>query len=744
MKSRSTGSPRLKHETLAIVGSFVATLTLFLPSTVHLTDSVEFSNTYRFLLLTSLCLGVALALSMFLGLFILKRISQTLLVRSLALLFALTCLVWLQGNFLLWPYGVLDGREIPWKSMSTYGFVDGSIWLAVIVAALVASRRVLRVAPRACALLVAVQLVYCGILIAGKPEVPSFKRYAIDEREKFVFSQQKNVIVLVLDSLATGVFMEVVRQSPAAAKPFDGFTHFRNSLGSFPFTELSVASMLTGRCYDNSMPFEEWKRVAFTSQSLPKVLKSAGWRVDVFPKLSFSLYYSEDIASNLVRGLSFRERLRDVAPVYDVALFRAVPHFLRRLVYNNQEWVFRRLLERFLADSQPERPKRDAIPRVLRAEGSAKPPTPRARYAAHAYGSSDAKFVDAALSESTIDTTRPAFKFYHWSGAHVPLTLNEKLRYEPMEVNRPNHIRTATAVLELTGVFLDHLRALGIYENSLIFVVGDHGPGVQGVPFVLQPGMRLEAGAGAVVEPFKTAALPLILVKPFGAKGPLVVSDAPVSLIDIPATVFASLGMTAETQGVSMFALSETQARRRRFYNYSEQGYYSYYGDMTEFLIDGYGWQDTSWQRSGRVLTKNGVVWRRTPAVGQELLFGDHAALDVFAQGFHHVEYAGKTPFHWTDGAASIRVPIDSTRRPTTLSLGVMFPGEPGMRLQVLLDECEVASESIPGEGWSKDIPLGHCAPTGRWTTIRFLSETVRPGSDRRSLGVALTRVVLR
>lgn len=611
MEDSSQATSPLRAQAVSIVAFLVTTLTVFLPSTVYLGEPREFTNTFGDLLLVCLCLSTALALLLWLGLFLLRWAGQAWLVRALALLCGLGFLVWLQGNFLIWPYGVLDGRDIPWAAMKKYGYIDGSVWLAVIIAAVFFSRTVVRIGARVSVVLVVVQLVYGGVLFARQPEVPSFKRYMVDERNKFAFSQQKNVIVLVLDSFPTDVFMEIVRTTPRLAAPFGGFTHFRNSLGTFPFTELSVASILTGQYYDNSMPYEKWKKKAFTVQSLPSALKSAGWRVDLFPVMSHSLYYSDEVASNFVKGRPFVETLRGVASVCDIALFRAVPHFLRELVNNDQKWV----LAQILADPKVRRPRREAIVRAVSASGPTKPPTPQTRFSSRAYASSVIRFVDAALSTSTLDTSPGTFKFFHWGIPHRPLVLDENLQYRRMETNRRNYVRYATAGIKLVGLFLDHLRALGVYDNSLIFIVGDHGPAFQPVLFAVQPGMRLADQARAIGASFKVAALPLMLVKPYGASGVLTVSDAPVSLIDIPATVFASMGMRTQTQGTSVFSVSETQARDRRFYWYGARDIHSYFGEMTEYIVSGYGWQDTSWRRSGRVLTKNGVVWRRTRAV---------------------------------------------------------------------------------------------------------------------------------
>lgn len=594
---------RRRGAAIAVVAALVMTPTLFLPSTVYLTNSPELSATYADVVASGLCLGVALALLLWLGLFILGRVAPAWRVHALALLCGLALLVWLQGNFLLWPYGPLDGRDIPWPAMRKYGYIDGGVWLAALAAVLAFPRRVVRAAARVGLSLILVQLAYCGVLLSRQPETPSFKRYTVDGRNRFVFSPERNVVVIVLDSFPTDVFAEIARGSPGLASEFDGFTHYRNAVGSFPYTELSVASILTGRYYDNSVPVEQWRREAFTSGSLPRVLKAAGWRVDLFPLLSYSLYYSEDIASNFVPGLPFRRRLADVALVYDISLFRAVPHFLRRQVYNDQKWVISRRLE--AAGMTPA-----STPGLHPPQGRVTAPGRPQRFSPGAYASADVRFIDEALSHSVLGDARSAFKFYHLVAPHTPLILNEELQFEPMAVSRQNYKRYATAALKLVGLFLDRIRELGIYDGTLIFVVGDHGGGNVPVPFVLQPGMPLEEGARTVRNRFQVAALPLMLFKPFGGRGSPRACDAPVSLIDVPPTVFASLGMTAHTEGRSVLSVGETEERERRFFTYEGRDIFSHYGRMREYLVSGYGWQRKSWRPSGRVLTKDGVVWR--------------------------------------------------------------------------------------------------------------------------------------
>jgi hypothetical protein len=135
------------------------------------------------------------------------------------------------------------------------------------------------------------------------------------------------------------------------------------------------------------------------------------------------------------------------------------------------------------------------------------------------------------------------------------------------------------------------------------FIVGDHGAGFQGQELHLGPGMPGAKEGDALTQPARINALPLILVKSFGAAGALRTSDAPVSLSDIPATAFQALGLDVDAPGASMFAVDPHAARERRYLMYSGRDIYSYYGNMDEYLVSGPGWVDGSWRRSGKVFT---------------------------------------------------------------------------------------------------------------------------------------------
>jgi hypothetical protein len=591
---------------LPVIAFFLLTLFIFIPGTIYLTNSLEFTNGYLNLVLVGTCLSLVFALVFWLIFMALRAAGSRFLEKGLALLFSVAFLVWLQANFLLWKYGPLDGRIIDWSKLKIYGYIDSVIWIGLLMAALIFSPFFIRIAKKICLILIFIQLSYGMFLFFNQPKIPSFQQFSVDTTKKFNFSKNKNVILVILDSFPTDVFQEIIQRNPSLAEDFDGFTYYRNSLGGYPFTELSVALILTGKYYDNSMPFEEWKKDAYMSASIPHVLKSAGWEVDVYPKVSYSLYYSDGLASNFIKGVSVAEKMFNIAQIYDLTLFRCLPHFIKPYIYNNQTWLFKRLSATIMGNGYATHKlhsTRNTGPESMKKLRRRHLFTRRAFWQ-----SADIQFISQMLAGSTTTDTPGTFKFYHLGMPHLPLLLDENINYRPMPVNRQNYTRYATAAVKLMITFLEHLQEMGIYENSLVFIMGDHGAGGQQQKFVLQPGMPTVPGQHIVTDQMRISALPLILFKPSAAHGKLQISDAPVSLGDVQATVFSDLGLPANTAGTPMRALDQSSLRERRFFRYSGRDIFSYYGDMVEYFVTGFGWLDESWRPSGRIFTSHGVA----------------------------------------------------------------------------------------------------------------------------------------
>lgn len=596
----------------ALSAAFLFSLTLcfFGPSQLYWTNLSYFGYFY------SQLLPYSISSSVFVGVlvaFILVRLRGAFHQKAVSCIFAVGLLLWVQGNILVWNCGALDGRNIIWEDFLYRGLLDSAVWVAVIGVCFFKDAFIYRHIRLGCFLLIVVQLITLGITYTNASPQPLCKYYTVSDKNKFDFSKEKNVIILVLDAFRSDIFQEIIREDSSYADIFEGFTFFRNSVSGYPATRLSIPHMLTGQYYDNSMPFTEWKEKAYTSTSIPKQLKDEGYRADVFPFEPATLHYSSDIADNFVINESSRLAAADVGFMFDLALFRHVPIFLKQRIYDHQKWFLKQVF--FKLDQRTCRPHSD-------------------RFSSEAFQQSpDIRFIDDMLKQANTNSIQPAFKFYHLSLPHRPIILNENLELARLNGTRHNYKNYAKASLRITELFLEKLKEINAFENSMIFVVSDHG-----VPYFQSKSAN---SMGLMDMRGLQSALPmglnLFLVKPFGQSGGEVkISDAPVVLSDIACTILASESKTGcnVPQGRNVFELDESSSRKRRFlyYNYLEFSP-PFFGNMIEFNISGQACEENSWNETHRMFTPNGIVDYSPAASGEErmeITFGKEGNSSIY------------------------------------------------------------------------------------------------------------------
>ena len=176
-------------------------------------------------------------------------------------------------------------------------------------------------------------------------------------------------------------------------------------------------------------------------------------------------------------------------------------------------------------------------------------------------------------------------------------------------------------VIGIIQSFLNKLRELNVYDRSLVIIMGDHGSG-RTKDMWIQPSNPDQVAFNIN----KARGCPLLLVKPLqpvGGSRPrrLQVSSAPVTLMDIPPTILAALGINESRRKVEgsnagsdeqlaipfrprpLFSISETGTRPRRYDAYAWTGFRpSYLPPITEYIVDGDVWRDGDW-RKGRTFS---------------------------------------------------------------------------------------------------------------------------------------------
>ncbi|MDD5556648.1 MAG: sulfatase-like hydrolase/transferase [bacterium] len=596
---RAPGGPT-PDGVLPAAALLAATLCLFGPLFIYYTNLPEYPFFARDII-PHLAVAALFCASL---IFLLTRLLPPGQRRRIAgLLIAISYLLWIQGNIIGWWQGVLDGSEIRWEALRLQGVLDGALWIAVCAAALLGSRFLSRTARGWCAALSLVQALGLVHLIYESPKELSSNGYWADTRVLPSFSPENNVILIVPDGFQNDLFQSIIGEDSRHRDVFDGFTFFRNALGGFPMTNPSVPLMMTGLYYDNTVPIQTFIRSAYHSRSLPTVLKENGYQVHVTNTAMRTFEMS--IASNTkIQPWRALVNMNNLAHLYDVTLLRYLPTAAKRRVWTG----YSGLIERWVDDYMVRGGKGDlgAVgPALHREVGPFEEMILRA----------DARFA------------QPTFKYFHVMIPGWPFTLNERLEYEEMPWVGASYRRQAIATLRLLEKYLGVLRDIGVYDNSMIVIAADHGQGYQFPPTAdMLQRCAGDGDAGRDAERMVMAlGHPLVLVKPPRATGRMRVSDAPVTLGDIPKTVADILELDADFPGRSMLDVAEGERRERRFFYHVDGPEWGrpYLSSMREFVVSGMVWCPAAWRRTGRMLLPGGDgAGMYSP--GTAITFGEH------------------------------------------------------------------------------------------------------------------------
>jgi hypothetical protein len=611
----------LKKWVIAILVAmlFSCTLALFGPAQLFLTNSLEFGFSFSkilpFLGVITFCIFLPVV-----QILMLLPDRFNLHERGVAVVFALGLLLWFQGNFLVWKYGLFNGHEIDWGKKIIYGLIDTPLWIVCLLLAACRPAFLYRRAKTLSLLILSIQLLVASFFVINQPELPSFKKFQIDPFKQFDFSNRKNIIILVLDTFQSDIFQEIIDQYPAYKNYFKDFTYFRNTTGGFPSTYAAIPFMLTAQYYTNSQPIQSFIADAYSSpSSIPHELLKLGWEVDFFPSVRKSIFFDPTLVSN-IRARKYEVNKNKLAYLFDITLFRYLPHFLKREIYNGENWFLTRwgrksdntnLLDDVdLNDNERQaflerRRARHSSPRIRRIRRLGKPILQKSVHV-----NLDVKFVSNFLKRAVVMNEKNVFKFYHWRGIHEPIQINANLEPVNLPSNRANVIDMARGELKLVHLFLEGLRELGVYDNTLIFILGDHGNAYGMYGLRLPSTMTdIQSGGGSIPKGVLESGIPLLLVKRPGNQGNLEINDAPASQADISATVFNDLGLGRVGMGESLFQIPVDRPRERRFlYYYWEDSDWMnrFFPNLIEYQVIGNCWLTSSWHATGKVFKPGG------------------------------------------------------------------------------------------------------------------------------------------
>ena len=650
------------------------------PLTIYFSNSNDFritlSELLPYLFAASLISSALISLLIF-------ALNKKGYFRLVALVMGLGLSLYIQFYYFVWDYGIFDGREMDWNQHLFPGVFElfGIAFIAGV--SLYFGRRFISPA-----------LILLSVLFIGESliSLESYRTYnslvesmpdAQDSRLDSVLelSPERNVIILLLDTLQSDVLEELLNETPELKSKLSGFTYFRNSTGSFPWTHLSTQAILTGAPYQPAEKLEDYYTRVRDQYVNRLILRNGG----------LSAYLDSNLIVEFLEGSSLANH-HQVSKLFDVVAFRQVPHFFKPLIFNDHAFRLRRIF----SESTIEQRDLDALGSIA--------------------------------SESFVGTNSLAFKFLHFWGAHPPAGLDENCQLRDVPLRSREGIKAqAACVLRSLTDYLDALRDLDVYDKSLIFLIADHGSH-------FSIGSEGESSNEGSVPGFVMAAgYPAIAVKDFHDVEGFQVSDAPVALTDIAATILDRVDFADAQSGRDLFSVQEDELRPRNFFYFKSAN--EAYGEKIEFMhtfsILGFTRDQASWKLES--------VYSDIDEVTELIDFGSSDStrfLDLAWSRFNE-----RTTSSWSlQPRASIfaKLPDNQPSVELTISMRSFIEGQ---RVQVHLNGRAIQTWDLPAEMRFHEYPATlDLSPDERAkvNTIEFTIEKSKQYNeqDPRDLGI--------
>lgn len=512
---------------------------VFAPVEMVATNSTNFWFKISDFLPVFLLLAAAVFAAVEIVYLLLRRLPYAVWILMTALLFGVVLAMYVQGTYLCLGYETLTSGDPVWRDMLSGMLVNTAVWGAILLGSavfgLMKPKLFLKAVPAACALIMVMQGAAMAVLLTRNNGNDDLNRVYCSTEDQLTFSQNGDVIVVLLDTLDTRLVDQAIEEEPEYAKVLDDFTYYRNTSSSTMLTDTSVTSLLTGEVCRNEEPFFVYCRRTMRGNTFFKAMKDAGMTVNCYG-MPENIFGEEqlDVVDNLsVRDAGISSWTNFVKEMLCMTGYRYMPAVM-------QPFMLRDYLNNFAGMQQ------------MNNGGQA------------AFIGNNTKFRDLMQGgEAEIDNNRRFFKFYKLWGAHKPTQIGRNME----DNDQATQYEEMLGCLKMTDMLFEKLRSKGVYDKATIIVLGDHGVNDDWRRGVCNPAM---------------------LVKYPGETGPMRISDAPAALLDMRATALYGAGLSYEGMGKPVHEWEGVTERERTLlqYVYDVPSSYKFYmNDMTEYIV---------------------------------------------------------------------------------------------------------------------------------------------------------------
>ena len=442
-----------------------------------------------------------------------------------SLLFAIAVMLFIQGMFLNKDLGALDGAEINWKQYQSFSYTNLFVWGAVIM--LVSCflvdykkiwEKVLKFVP---IIMIAMQL---SIMASALPRILNTikidRGLILSTENEFMLSSKENTVVFIIDWFSQDTMYDMIEKYPDVLDGFKDFTRYDNYSSEIAWTFYATPFLMNGTTYDTNKKYEEYLATNFTTpkaQSLYSALRKANYKTQVFTDIGVCTTNFEQVKDKIDNIRQIEEitldKTKAIKNILKVSLFRYAPHEFKKEFWTNDE----------------------DFANIIKIEE---------KLGYTNYYFNDTEFYQRLKTNRIyLQDDNNSFTFYHMHGAHAPFWMNSMgERSGENNILREDQSRGVMRIIE---EYMNQMKEFGIYENSNIIIVADHGSNDWGDRF-----------NAACVFMLKQSGISYDKVQ---------ISNAPVAQVDMLATyaVMMNLDVSYKDLGRPVFDYKENEERTR-------------------------------------------------------------------------------------------------------------------------------------------------------------------------------------
>ena len=416
--------------------------------------------------------------------FICRKFSENVKPYRIILTVIFVCFIvlYIQGNILASHLPALDGSAIDWGAYTSDNIITAIICVILTVAAVFCCIKLglERFVSWAAGISAAIFAILTVTLVTTCIQKNAFesKNNLISTTQDFnKASTHKNFYIFMVDSQSATEFTNVISTQEQFRHAFDDFTYYTDTLSTYAYTRDSVPYVLSGHLNKNDENFGDYSENALNNSTLFNALEERDYDMYLYDEdLAWYGKKNFDIKNNpgtrnvsLRFGEYFKQEMRYV-------WFKYLPYGLKK-ASEIEKLNFGNTIDKFK------------------------------------WGN-DVLYNEFSNGSGIEKTSGAQFRFIHAEGAHVPFDMDENMN----RIKGGTYIQKTTATAKLIASFIENLKANGVYDNSVIIIMADHG---------YQP---KNAPENYILSRFN----PILLIKGVNEKHDLIYSEKPVSYLDLP------------------------------------------------------------------------------------------------------------------------------------------------------------------------------------------------------------------